>query len=62
MGKLNELSITVKPVITVDDSTAYTILGLLELYCRANEKTIDVSHSIDYGERVIILNLVEDKS
>lgn len=39
-----ELTVNVTPVITVDNDTAWTILGLLELYCRANNKTIEVRH------------------
>lgn len=38
------LTVNVTPVITVDNDTAWTILGLLELYCRANNKTIEVRH------------------
>ena len=38
------LTVNVTPVITVDNDTARTILGLLELYCRANNKTIEVRH------------------
>ena len=34
------LTVTVTPVVTVDDKTADTLLGLLDLYCRANRKII----------------------
>ena len=56
------LEVEVTPVITVDDNTAYTILNLLELYCRANNKTIEVSHHKyqDKDGYRVILNLVHD--
>lgn len=41
-GKIN---VNVEPVITIDDDTAYTLLWLLELYCRAGKKTIGISHA-----------------
>ena len=56
------LDVELTPVITVNDSTAYTILNLLELYCRANNTTIEVSHHKyqDSNDYDIILNLVND--
>lgn len=44
MANLGGITVNVTPVITVDNDTAWTLLGLLELYCRANNKTIEVSH------------------
>lgn len=35
-----EILIDVKAKLTIDDDTAYTIMGLLELYCRDKNKTI----------------------
>ena len=40
MSKVTSLEVEVKPVITVDQDTAYTCLKLLELYCKANDKII----------------------
>ena len=39
------LTVEVKPVLTVDTETAYVCLGLLEMYCRQNKKTIEVRHT-----------------
>lgn len=39
------LTVEVTPLLTVDDDTAHTILGLLEMYCKANKKTIEVRHT-----------------
>lgn len=39
---IGEVTVEVKPVLTVDDDTAYTCLMLLELYCKANDKVLEV--------------------
>ena len=63
MGDLKTLTVTVTPVITVDETTAYTLLGLLELYCKANKKSIEISHMrpVDSDEDYSIsLDFIDD--
>lgn len=60
MGRLNDLSITVRPVITIDDDTANTILNLLELYCRATGQKID-TYYITEEERKIAFQFLKDQ-
>ena len=43
------LTVEVKPILTVDNDTAMVCLGLLELYCRQNKKTIEVRHKRPVG-------------
>ena len=45
MAKTGEVTVEVKPRLTVDNDTAYVCLGLLEMYCRQNRKTIEVRHT-----------------
>lgn len=44
MGKFGDITVDVKVGLTITDDTAYTILGLLEMYCRENKKTIDIGY------------------
>lgn len=63
MANVGEITVNVKPIITVDDNTAYIILGLLELYCKANKKTIEINHGrpADSDEEFsVYFNLVDD--
>lgn len=59
MSKLKTLEVEVRPVLTVDENTAFTCLMLLELYCKANNvvlepcendpQSYDFRHIIKYG-------------
>ena len=49
MAKMGEITVEVKPRLTVDNDTAYVCLGLLEMYCRQNRKTIEVMHTRKEG-------------
>jgi len=40
MSKMESLTVEIKPVLTVDQETAFVCLELLELYCKANNKAI----------------------
>lgn len=64
MANIGEITVEVKPKLTVDNDTAWVCLGLLELYCRQNRKTIEVTHSrpVDSdGEFEVSFNFVDDK-
>lgn len=45
MAKMGEITVEVKPRLTVDNDTAYVCLGLLEMYCRQNGKTIEARYT-----------------
>lgn len=45
MANIGEITVEVKTKLTVDNDTALVCLGLLELYCRQNRQTIEVSHT-----------------
>ncbi len=45
MNNIANVTVNVKTNLTISDDTAYTILGLLEMYCRDKRKIITVSHS-----------------
>lgn len=65
MANIGEITVEVKPKLTVDNDTAWVCLGLLELYCRQNRQTIEVSHTrpVDSdGEFEVSFNFVEDKA
>ena len=56
------LTVEVTPRLTVDNDTAWVCLGLLELYCRQNKKTIEVRHTRpdDSCEWEVSFNFVDD--
>lgn len=45
MAKISELTVEVKPVLTVDSDTALVCLGLVEMCCRQSGQTIDVRYT-----------------
>ena len=45
MAKMGEITVEVKPRLTVDNDTAYVCLGLLEMYCKQNGKTIEARYT-----------------
>lgn len=64
MANIGEITVEVKPKLTVDNDTALVCLRLLELYCRQNRKTIEVRHTRpadSYGEFEVSFNFVDDK-
>ncbi len=65
MAKIGEVTVEVKPKLTVDNDTALVCLGLLELYCRQTGKTIEVRHTrpVDSDEEFeVTFDFVEDKA
>lgn len=52
------LEVEIKPVITIDDETAFTLLRLLEMYCNSNGYTVKWYRGTD---NEIYLSLVRDK-
>ena len=40
-----KMTVDVEPRLLVSDDTAYTILGLLEMYCREKHKKISTTYS-----------------
>lgn len=64
MAKIGEITVEVKPKLTVDNDTAWVCLGLLELYCRQNRKTIEVRHTKPAdsdAEFEVSFNFIDDK-
>lgn len=64
MANIGEITVEVKPKLTVDNDTAWVCLGLLELYCRQNRKTIEASYTRPAdsdGEFEVSFDFVDDK-
>ena len=64
MANIGEITVEVKPKLTVDNDTAWVCLGLLELYCRQNGKTIEVRHvrpADSDAEFEVSFNFIDDK-
>lgn len=63
MEKVGKVTVEVTPRLTVDNDTAWVCLGLLELYCRQNKKTIEVRHTRPVGsdgEFEVSLDFIDD--
>lgn len=41
MASIGSIEVKVEPILTISDDTAYTLLGLLEMYCRDKNLKVD---------------------